>query len=64
LHSLRGVLDQLDTHSVEVSALTVRTPDLDDVFLSLTGHPGTGHPGTGHPGTEPLAALTVKDGSR
>jgi ABC-2 type transport system ATP-binding protein len=24
---------------VEAEALTVRTPDLDDVFLSLTGRP-------------------------
>jgi ABC-2 type transport system ATP-binding protein len=39
--SLRAVLDQLDAHSIEVSALTVHTPDLDDVFLTLTGHPGT-----------------------
>jgi ABC-2 type transport system ATP-binding protein len=39
--SLRSVLDQLDAHSVQVSALTMHTPDLDDVFLALTGH-GTG----------------------
>ena len=37
LASLRAVLDQLDTHAIEVSALTVHTPDLDDAFLALTG---------------------------
>ena len=36
--SLRSLLDRLDAGSIEVSALSVRTPDLDDVFLSLTGH--------------------------
>ncbi|HEY5018204.1 MAG TPA: ATP-binding cassette domain-containing protein [Streptosporangiaceae bacterium] len=44
--SLRAVLDQLDAQSVEVAALTIHTPDLDDVFLTLTGHPGRArHPG-------------------
>jgi ABC-2 type transport system ATP-binding protein len=38
--SLRAVLDQLDTHGLEVTALTVHTPDLDDAFLALTGHAG------------------------
>ena len=37
--SLRALLDQLDHQSIEVEALTVHTPDLDDVFLALTGHP-------------------------
>ena len=37
--SLRAVLDRLDTDSIEVAGLTVETPDLDDVFLSLTGDP-------------------------
>jgi len=36
--ALRGVLDRLDAESVAVDSLTVHTPDLDDVFLSLTGH--------------------------
>jgi ABC-2 type transport system ATP-binding protein len=36
--ALRGVLDRLDAGSVAVDSLTVHTPDLDDVFLSLTGH--------------------------
>ena len=38
--SLRALLDRLDAGSIEVGALSVETPDLDDVFLSLTGHPG------------------------
>ncbi|MER5929997.1 ATP-binding cassette domain-containing protein [Streptomyces sp. NPDC002054] len=37
--TLRAVLDILDSHSVEAEALTVHTPDLDDVFLSLTESP-------------------------
>jgi ABC-2 type transport system ATP-binding protein len=39
LRSLRAVLDQLDEQSIEVAGLSIRTPDLDDVFLSLTSHP-------------------------
>jgi ABC-2 type transport system ATP-binding protein len=35
--SLRTLLDRLDAASVEVDALSVYTPDLDDVFLALTG---------------------------
>jgi ABC-2 type transport system ATP-binding protein len=37
IHALRRLLETLDTGSVEVVALSVRSPDLDDVFLSLTG---------------------------
>ena len=37
--SLRALLDRLDAGSIEVGALSVETPDLDDVFLSLTGDP-------------------------
>ena len=36
--SLRAVLDRLEEESIDVGGLSVRTPDLDDVFLSLTGH--------------------------
>jgi ABC-2 type transport system ATP-binding protein len=35
--SLRALLDRLDAGSIEVAGLSVETPDLDDVFLSLTG---------------------------
>jgi ABC-2 type transport system ATP-binding protein len=37
VHALRALLDRLDAASVEVGALSVRSADLDDVFLSLTG---------------------------
>jgi ABC-2 type transport system ATP-binding protein len=39
LRSLKTLLDRLDDESIEVDELTVHTPDLDDVFLALTGHP-------------------------
>jgi len=35
--SVRAVLDRLDAASVTVDALSVKSADLDDVFLSLTG---------------------------
>ncbi|WP_330478091.1 ATP-binding cassette domain-containing protein [Streptomyces platensis] len=35
--ALRAVLDTLDQASIRAEALTVHTPDLDDVFLTLTG---------------------------
>jgi ABC-2 type transport system ATP-binding protein len=37
--SLRALLNQLDGASIEVSDLSIHTPDLDDVFLALTGQP-------------------------
>ncbi|MCO1598889.1 ATP-binding cassette domain-containing protein [Micromonospora sp. RHAY321] len=37
--SLRSLLDQLDRASIGVAGLTVHGPDLDDVFLTLTGRP-------------------------
>ncbi|MEU1586473.1 ATP-binding cassette domain-containing protein [Micromonospora sp. NPDC005710] len=37
--SLRSLLDQLDSASISVAGLSVHTPDLDDVFLTLTGQP-------------------------
>jgi len=36
--SLRALLGQLDANSIEVEEFSVHTPDLDDVFLALTGH--------------------------
>ncbi len=38
LASVHGLLDHLRSQAVAVESLTVHTPDLDDVFLSLTGH--------------------------
>lgn len=37
VHSLRTLLDRLDAAAIEVDGLSVRSADLDDVFLSLTG---------------------------
>jgi ABC-2 type transport system ATP-binding protein len=37
VQSLRALLDQLEHESIEVDELSVHTPDLDDVFLALTG---------------------------
>ena len=39
VQSLRALLDRLDAESIEVDELSVHTPDLDDVFLALTGTP-------------------------
>ena len=38
--ALRALLARLDAGSVEIEALSLHTPDLDDVFLALTGQPG------------------------
>jgi len=35
--SLRALLDRLDEHGLDAEELSVHTPDLDDVFLALTG---------------------------
>ncbi len=37
--SLRRLLDELNDASVEVEHLSIHTPDLDDVFFAITGHP-------------------------
>jgi ABC-2 type transport system ATP-binding protein len=37
--SLRTLLDRLDRASIEVDDLSIHTPDLNDVFLALTGSP-------------------------
>jgi len=41
LRSLRALLDRLDYAGIEVGSLSIHTPDLDDVFFALTGHPST-----------------------
>ena len=35
---LRGILTLLDDHGINAAELTMHTPDLDDVFLTLTGN--------------------------
>ncbi len=39
LRSLKTLIDRLDDEAIEVDELSVHTPDLDDVFLALTGNP-------------------------
>ena len=41
VRSLKALLDRLDENSVPVDSLSTHTPDLDDVFLALTGKPET-----------------------
>ena len=62
--SLRALLDRLDEYSINAEEFSVHTPDLDDVFLALTGHASTdtstshastGHASTGHASTEEIA---------
>jgi ABC-2 type transport system ATP-binding protein len=42
--TVRQVLRELDEAGVEVDSLSIHTPDLDDVFLALTGRPATSEP--------------------
>ncbi|WP_370617070.1 ABC transporter ATP-binding protein [Mumia sp. Pv 4-285] len=46
VRTLRAILDDLDASGEQVADLTIHTPDLDDVFLALTGNelPGTPQP--------------------
>ncbi|MBP2324872.1 ABC-2 type transport system ATP-binding protein [Kibdelosporangium banguiense] len=39
--SVRGLLDRLDEYAIDAEEFTVHMPDLDDVFLALTGHSST-----------------------
>jgi ABC-2 type transport system ATP-binding protein len=39
VRSLKALLDRLAGDSIEVGGFSVHTPDLDDVFLAVTGHP-------------------------
>ncbi|MGV9375232.1 ATP-binding cassette domain-containing protein [Nonomuraea sp. NPDC003707] len=39
VRTLKKLLEWLDTQAIDVAELSVRTPDLDDVFLSLTKEP-------------------------
>jgi len=41
LRSLKTLIGRLDDRAIEVDELSVHTPDLDDVFLALTGNPTT-----------------------
>ncbi|MEV0544928.1 ATP-binding cassette domain-containing protein [Nocardia salmonicida] len=39
--NLRALLDQLAAHAIEADEVSIHTPDLDDVFLALTGRATT-----------------------
>jgi ABC-2 type transport system ATP-binding protein len=39
LRSLQALLGRLDHAAIEAGRLSIHTPDLDDVFFALTGHP-------------------------
>ncbi len=41
VRALRTLLTKLDDAGIEVENVSVHTPDLDDVFFALTGHPTT-----------------------
>ncbi|GAA4360749.1 ATP-binding cassette domain-containing protein [Actinomadura sp. NPDC048032] len=43
---IRDVLAVLDDHSIEIDEMSVHTPDLDDVFLTLTGRQADDTAGT------------------
>jgi len=44
VQSVRAVLARLDAQAIDVEELSIHTPDLDDVFLALTGtHDGENH---------------------
>jgi len=42
VHAVRTLLVDLDRHAVDVEGLSIHTPDLDDVFFAVTGHPALG----------------------
>jgi len=58
LTALRAVLDRVDREQLTPRALTVHTPDLDDVFLALTGRHGAGEIGP------EIAATSLKEAKR
>jgi ABC-2 type transport system ATP-binding protein len=43
VRSLQALLNRLTEHAIAAEELSVHTPDLDDVFLALTGQPNTEH---------------------
>ena len=63
--SLKDLLDRLETLALPGAAepaVSVHTPDLDDVFFALTGQPRIQEPGTGQPRAEQPS--TEQDGPR
>jgi ABC-2 type transport system ATP-binding protein len=39
--AMRSLLIELDQHAIDVDSLSIHSPDLDDVFFAVTGHPHT-----------------------
>jgi ABC-2 type transport system ATP-binding protein len=39
--AMRSLLIELDQHAIDVDSLSIHSPDLDDVFFAVTGHPQT-----------------------
>ena len=58
MHSLRALLDRLDADAIDVDALSIRSADLDDVFLSLTGR--RERPAR-RKGADPMTAYVITD---
>ena len=57
--SLRALLDRLDEYSLDSEEFSVHTPDLDDVFLALTGHATTDTADTTDPTTDATTDATT-----
>ena len=61
--SLKDLLNRLETLQIPDPAVSVHTPDLDDVFFALTGQPLTEQPRTGQPGSDggrfPMTAISL-----
>jgi ABC-2 type transport system ATP-binding protein len=41
VRSIKALLDRLDHEALAVNGVSIHTPDLDDVFFAITGHPET-----------------------
>lgn len=39
VRAIRELLTLLDERSIDIADMSIHTPDLDDVFLTLTGRP-------------------------
>ncbi|HZP50457.1 ATP-binding cassette domain-containing protein [Actinocrinis sp.] len=60
IHALRALLTRLDDAGIEAEALSVHTPDLDDVFFALTGRPSTDTGSTDTASTEGVPGASAQ----
>jgi ABC-2 type transport system ATP-binding protein len=60
VRSLRALLDRLDEAAIVVDELSVHTPDLDDVFLALTGHNESSDEDSSHDDSNELQRSTPR----